>query len=81
MEKKTSYYIIILRSYNQSTFLYKRMINKGCQVELISTPCKLDAGCSQCIRFEEVDKQCVKEEIKNTKMDIKGIYKVIWEKD
>lgn len=79
MEKETSYYIIVFRSYNQSTLFHKRLVNRGCHVELISTPCKIDSGCSHSIRFEEEDKECVKEEINNAKIDIKGVYKVVRE--
>jgi len=79
MEKKQGYYIIVFRSYNQSTFLYKKLVQKGCKIEMISTPCRIGGGCSQSIRFEEEDKQCVKEELRNVKVDIKGVYKVVRE--
>lgn len=70
----TETYIIVIKSYNYAVLLYKILKNKKYTVQIISTPCKISAGCSRAIRFYGKDIDIVKDEIKNNNIPIKGIY-------
>lgn len=70
-------YIVILISNSHSTLLYKNLLSKGCKIELISAPSKIARGCAKAIRFDESDFDIVVQEIKRSKLMIKGIYKII----
>lgn len=70
-------YIVLFVSYNQCMLLYRKLKEKKYDIELISTPCTLSAGCSQSIKFEEGYLQDIKTEVKKSSVDIKAVYKVI----
>lgn len=69
-------YFVVFFSHNHTTLFYKRMKEKQCDVELMSTPCTISAGCSQCIKFKEKDLNAIKEEIKNSNIRIRALYKI-----
>jgi hypothetical protein len=77
MENNETRYILIFRSYNQAMLLYDKLLKRGCNVELISTPCKLSKGCSQSLSFGKENVKEVIEEAKNNKIEISNIYKVV----
>ena len=70
-------YIVILVSNSHSTLLYKNLLSKGCKIDLISAPSNISTGCTKAIRFNENDADIVVQEIKNSKVIIKGIYKIV----
>lgn len=72
-----SQYLLVLASHNQAVFLLNRILKKGYQVELVSTPCSLSKGCTQSIKFVEKDMQAVKSEAVASGMRIRGIYKIV----
>lgn len=75
MENNESRYILVLKSYNQATLLYKRLLERGCNVELVSTPCRISKGCSQSLMFRAEDTKVIIEEAKNNNVEISGIYR------
>ncbi|MGH4123593.1 MAG: DUF3343 domain-containing protein [Clostridium sp.] len=70
-------YLVVLVSNNHSTLLYKNLLRKGCEIDLISAPSNIARGCTKAIRFDESDTNIVVQEIKNNKLIIKGIYKIV----
>lgn len=70
----TETYIIVIKSYNYAVLLYKILKNKKYNAQIISTPCRISAGCSRSIRFYGKDIDIVKDEIKKNSIPIKGIY-------
>lgn len=77
MGNDESSYILIFKSYNQAILLYNKLLKKGCNVELVSTPCRISKGCSQSLVFIAEDIKKIIEEVKNNKVTINGIYKRI----
>jgi hypothetical protein len=77
MENSKISYILIFKSYNQAILLYNKLLEKGCNVELVSTPCRISKGCSQSVVFVAEDTKEIIEEIKESKVTINGIYKRI----
>ncbi|MBU3143986.1 DUF3343 domain-containing protein [Clostridium sp. CF012] len=70
-------YLVVLVSNSHSTLLYNNLLRKGCKIELISAPSNIARGCAKAIRFDESDTDIVVQEIKNNKLIIKGIYKIV----
>lgn len=70
-------YLVVLVSNSHSTLLYKKLLSKGCEIELISAPSDISKGCTKAIRFDESDTNIVVQEIKNNKLIVKGIYKIV----
>ena len=70
-------FIVILVSNSHSILLYKKLLSKGCKIELISAPSGIARGCTKAIRFDESDTDIVIQEIKKSKLIVKGIYKII----
>lgn len=70
-------YLLVFKSYNQAMLLYNKLLKKECNVELISTPCRLSRGCSQSIVFIAEDTKEVIEEAKNNNIEISGVYRII----
>lgn len=69
-------YFVVFYSHNHTTFLYNKIKEKGFEIELMSTPCSVSAGCSQCIKFMGKDLKLIKEVIKNNDINIKALYKI-----
>jgi Protein of unknown function (DUF3343). len=72
-------YMLVFASHNQAVFLYNRLIKLGLKVELISTPCRLSAGCTQSLKFNEDLLTVVRSEAIKSNMMIRGIYKIVRE--
>lgn len=70
-------YLVVLVSNSHSTLLYNNLLSKGCKIELISAPSNIARGCAKAIRFDESDTEIVVQEIKKSKLIVKGIYKII----
>lgn len=70
-------YLVILVSNSHAILLYKNLLRKGCRIELISAPSNIVRGCAKAIRFDESDTDIVVKEIKNSKLLVKGIYKIV----
>lgn len=70
-------YLVVLVSNSHSTLLYKNLLRKGCKVELISAPSDISIGCTKAIRFDESDTNIVAQEIRNSKLSVKGFYKIV----
>ena len=70
-------YILAFRSYNQAMLIYHKLLGSGCNIELVSTPCRVSRGCSQSILFRPEDVKKIIEIAKNSRVAIKGIYKII----
>lgn len=71
--------IVILASNSHATLLYKNLLSKGCSVELIAAPSIIKRGCNKAVRFDESDIDIVIQEIQNSKLIIRGIYKIVRE--
>ncbi|GFP77153.1 DUF3343 domain-containing protein [Clostridium fungisolvens] len=67
--------IIAFSSASQSVNLYKILKNKKYNVYMIQTPCTISAGCARSIEIKEKDLEAIVNEIKESKIDIKGIYR------
>ena len=52
-------------------------MNKGCGVEIVSTPCTISSGCTQSIKFPEMYMESVLSHAKLMNMNIKGVYKIV----
>lgn len=69
-------YILVFATHNHAVLLYRRLAKMGYQVELISTPCKISAGCTQSIKFKENYYNVVKEEAAKSNIITRGLYKI-----
>ena len=69
-------YIVILNSNRYASLLYKKLKRRGCRVEYISAPVQLAKSCKKAVRFNGSDLEIVKEEIKKSRLQFKGIYKM-----
>lgn len=74
-------YILVFKSYNQAMMLYNDLLKKECNIELVSTPCRISRGCSQSILFTSSDIKKVIETTQNNKVKIKGIYRIVQSND
>ncbi|MBZ9686390.1 DUF3343 domain-containing protein [Clostridium estertheticum] len=70
-------YLVVLVSNSHLTLLYNNLLHKGCKIELISAPSDISRGCTKAIRFDESDTDIVIQEIKNSKLIVKGFYKIV----
>ncbi|WMJ81118.1 DUF3343 domain-containing protein [Clostridium sp. MB40-C1] len=73
--KKDEHYIIIFKSANESIALLNILRNKGYNIRIISAPCLITKGCARAIKFNYYDLDHIREEIKNSNINILGIYK------
>lgn len=69
-------YLIVYPGHNTAMLLYKRLLKKSCNVELVSTPIKISYGCSQAVKFKGIYMDIINEEIKKICINPKGIYKI-----
>lgn len=76
MEHKENKYFIVFFSHNHTTLFYEKMKEKGYDVELMSTPCTISVGCSQCVKFSEKDFNIMREAIRKSGIKIKALYKI-----
>ncbi len=76
--KKGDYYLAIFKSKNHAVHLNSILQKKGYRkFQLISTPCKIEHGCSYSLKCEKLnDLQYLKTESKSLKDLISGIYHV-----
>lgn len=70
-------YIIVISSNSQATYLYNLLMKKRIDIEFISTPSKIVSGCSKSIIFRSKNKDDVLCQIKNNKVKIYGVYRMI----
>ncbi|MTI66463.1 MAG: DUF3343 domain-containing protein [Firmicutes bacterium] len=72
------YYIASFSSKNHAIQLFYSLEKKGYAIfQLVSTPCKIKAGCSYSIRFDELKHlDYLKKEASNYKRPIENVYKV-----
>lgn len=76
------YYLAIVDSGNYAYKLCDILNNKGYNVEVVQTPCKLaKSGCSYCIKLSPQYKDIVIKEGIKENIYIREIYKVIPSKD
>lgn len=69
-------YILVFATHNHAVLLYRRLAKLGCKIELISTPCRISAGCTQSLKFKEDYFNLVKEEAAKINVITRGIYKI-----
>ena len=81
MTAEENEYLVVYPGHNSATLLYKRLLKKLCSVELVSTPIVISYGCSQAVKFKEVNLDIVNEEIQKITIRAKGVYKIIKKKD
>ncbi|MGV8146854.1 MAG: DUF3343 domain-containing protein [Alkaliphilus sp.] len=79
MKKKESikeYYIAIFESRNYAMSLYRHLERKGfLEYELISTPCRIKAGCSYSIKFYKIEHiDALLEESEQINRKIESVY-------
>ena len=72
------FYIIVLNSSSVGIHLYKILKDLSLDVDIISTPCTISAGCSRAIKVKEKDIEAAKNVINSSKIIIKGIYKKVY---
>jgi hypothetical protein len=70
-------YIVVISSNSQATYLYNELMKNDIYVEFISTPAKIVSGCSKSIIFKSKDRKKIALEIKNNKVKIYGVYRMI----
>lgn len=75
---KDKYYIAIFQSRNHAIQLYQYLNRQRYrQYELISTPCRIKAGCSYSIKFTDLkDYDLLKKLADKSNRDILAIYEV-----
>lgn len=69
-------YLIVYPGHNMALLLYKRLLKRSCNVELVSTPIKISYGCSQAVKFKELYRDIINEEILKINIKPKGMYKI-----
>lgn len=70
-------YLAVFKSQNHAIYLYGILNNKGIPTKIIQTPCKISTSCTHSIKFEEKYMNIIINEIKNSGIKIRGIYKII----
>lgn len=74
---KDDNYMLVFTSHNQAAFLYEKLCNRGFDIKIVSTPCKISSGCSQSIKLKgDVIKEALKESSQNG-INIRAVYKII----
>lgn len=75
---KDNYYIAVFQSRNHSVQLYQYLSRqKYTQYELISTPCRIKAGCSYSIKFTDIkDYDLLKNIADKSNRSIYALYEV-----
>ncbi|MBW9152839.1 putative Se/S carrier-like protein [Clostridium estertheticum] len=76
-EETETEYLVVYPGHNTTTLLYRRLLKKSCNVELVSTPIKISYGCSLSIKFKEIYIDIVNAEILKISIKPKGIYRII----
>lgn len=73
-----NYYIVVFNSKNVAIQTYYNLEKKGnMKFQLISTPCKIKAGCSYSIKFNDLrDINMLLNESKSMSKNLKDIYLV-----
>lgn len=69
-------YLIVYPGHNTALLLYKRLLKRSCDVELVSTPIKISYGCSQAVKFRYIYIDIINEEIQKIKIRPRGVYKI-----
>ena len=77
MKVEENEYLVVYPGRNTATLLYRRLLNKSCDVELVSTPTKISYGCSLSIKFKGIYMDTVNDEIRKINIKLKGVYKII----
>ncbi|HEY8891786.1 MAG TPA: putative Se/S carrier-like protein [Clostridium sp.] len=77
MKAEENEYLVVYPGHNAATLLYQRLLNKSCNIELVSTPIIISYGCSQSIKFKEVYMNIVRDEIRKINIKPKGIYLIV----
>jgi len=70
-------YLAVFKSQNHAIYLYGILNKKGIQIKIIQTPCKISTSCTHSIKFKEKYINIIINEIKNSGIKIRGIYKII----
>ncbi|KAJ52017.1 hypothetical protein BD780_004299 [Clostridium tetanomorphum] len=70
-------YIVVFQSYNGAIYLYNKLLRERCKAEIISTPCRISAGCTQSIKFKCEYMDIVQKNLKLYNIPIKGIYEIV----
>lgn len=75
---ETKYYLAVFDSKNHAIYLHQYLRkNKITGYELVSTPCKITAGCSYSIKFNDFQQHILlREEAKAIGKTIAGFYEV-----
>lgn len=75
---KDKYYITVFQSRNHAIQLYQYLSRKNYrQYELISTPCKIKAGCSYSVKFTDInDYELLKNICEKANINILAIYEI-----
>jgi len=70
--------LIVLNCSSDSIHLFKLLKDERIDVDIMSTPCTISAGCSRSIRIQEKEMETAKQVIKTSKIIIKGIFKKVY---
>lgn len=70
-------YLAVFKSQNHAIYLYGILNKKEIPIKIIQTPCKISTSCTHSIKFEEKYINIIINEIKNSGIKIRGIYKII----
>ncbi|WP_034327368.1 DUF3343 domain-containing protein [Alkaliphilus transvaalensis] len=75
---ETVYYLAVFDSKNHAIFLQQHLKrNKISGFEMVSTPCKIKAGCSYSIRFTDIDqREILIKEAAKLKIKIASFYEI-----
>ncbi|AKN32535.1 hypothetical protein Ccar_17380 [Clostridium carboxidivorans P7] len=77
MKKSSGEYLMVFPCYSKAMLIYNKLMEKGCKVNFISTPCEITLGCSYSIRFNEENFEIVKSELKINNIKAKSVYKIV----
>ncbi|WP_308462454.1 DUF3343 domain-containing protein [Clostridium weizhouense] len=72
-------YIMTFTSHNRALYIYQHLFQRNIQVKLVSSPNKINISCTQAVKFKEIDKKVVQEELKKNNMYPTAVYRIVKE--
>lgn len=74
-----NYCIVVFKSYNETTLLYNKILEKGYKAQIISTPTSISKGCSQSLKLDVELVGVLRRESIKSEIQYDNIYKVVRE--
>ncbi|MGN2369325.1 DUF3343 domain-containing protein [Clostridium cagae] len=70
-------YIMTFTSHNRASYIYQHLFRKNIEVKLVSSPNKINISCTQAVKFKEMDKEVVQQELKKNNMYPTAVYRIV----